>query len=464
MLLRGNKRAALSNISINTVANTSSNATSTNVSNQPTKENKRRKSIGTENIQTDENAIVQSTTAPPARDNKRRTRSSFGKENTVVNTTSENAMTQSNAINTSDNITILQIEHRGRKRSLSNENSNKSKSQRLSNVSSKSSKEVTVTEEEKPIVTTATVISTANTISVSESKVEVVDLVNNKDEESTYSSVIFDEEEEEVEEIPYQIKRTIPITHARSDPAQCLYMTDEMYNIYYENEIYYSAEPYLGFQDDLNAKMRCILIDWLVEVHYKSKLQLVGVTALFIASKYEEIYPPEVKDYVYITDYAYDRAEILKMEFDILNALNYEIFVPTGYHFLTRYLNSINASDRVRHLAGYYTERNLQEYEIICCIKPHIFAAAAVYLALIQNRICYYDYNHRDRPAGSVWCKKLEEESGLEEYQLIECSLKIIHNLHIETETASKRKLIAAKKKYTSDKYHNVSKLGIPFL
>jgi cyclin B len=83
--------------------------------------------------------------------------------------------------------------------------------------------------------------------------------------------------------------------------------------------------------------MRAILVDWLIEVHYKfklmpetlfltmnlidrflersdvlrTKLQLVGVTAMLIACKYEEIYAPEVRDFVYITDKAYTREEIL---------------------------------------------------------------------------------------------------------------------------------------------------------
>lgn len=83
--------------------------------------------------------------------------------------------------------------------------------------------------------------------------------------------------------------------------------------------------------------MRAILIDWLVEVHLKfklvpetlyltvnlidrylekeqvnrQKLQLVGVTSMMIASKYEEIYPPIIKDFVYITDNAYTKEEIL---------------------------------------------------------------------------------------------------------------------------------------------------------
>lgn len=84
----------------------------------------------------------------------------------------------------------------------------------------------------------------------------------------------------------------------------------------------------MDLQGDVNEKMRAILIDWLVEVHLKfklvpetlyltvnlidrylekvevmrDKLQLVGVTAMLIASKYEEIYAPEVQDFVYITD------------------------------------------------------------------------------------------------------------------------------------------------------------------
>ncbi len=93
--------------------------------------------------------------------------------------------------------------------------------------------------------------------------------------------------------------------------------------------------------------MREILCDWLIEVHlkfkllpetlyltvnlidrflsttsiYRNKLQLVGVTAMLIASKYEEIYPPIVSDFVYITDNAYKREEILEMEEKMLKKL-----------------------------------------------------------------------------------------------------------------------------------------------
>jgi len=113
-------------------------------------------------------------------------------------------------------------------------------------------------------------------------------------------------------------------------------------------------------QGDINEKMRAILIDWLVDVHLKfnlvnetlfltvnlidryleqkevsrQKLQLVGITSMFIASKYEEIYPPDLRDFVYVTDKAYTKKEILKMESDILKELNFNVTVSSPYLFL----------------------------------------------------------------------------------------------------------------------------------
>ena len=108
--------------------------------------------------------------------------------------------------------------------------------------------------------------------------------------------------------------------------------------------------------------MRAILVDWMVDVHLKfkllsetlfltvnlidrylsikqiqrSRLQLVGVAAMLISTKYEEIYPPTVKDFVYITDNAYSKEEILTMEFDILQTLDFDIQQTSSYRFLER--------------------------------------------------------------------------------------------------------------------------------
>ena len=125
-------------------------------------------------------------------------------------------------------------------------------------------------------------------------------------------------------------------------------------------------------QTDINEKMRAILVDWLIEVHYKfklmpetlfltvnlidrylekcdvirTKLQLVGVTAMLIACKYEEIYAPEVRDFVYITDKAYTREEILAMEFSMLSTLDFNVCSPSSFRFLERFSKVANANSK----------------------------------------------------------------------------------------------------------------------
>ena len=58
---------------------------------------------------------------------------------------------------------------------------------------------------------------------------------------------------------------------------------------------------------------------------------------MFIATKYEEIYPPDLRDFVYVTDKAYTKYEILEMEGHILKSLNFNITVNSSYLFLERY-------------------------------------------------------------------------------------------------------------------------------
>ena len=121
------------------------------------------------------------------------------------------------------------------------------------------------------------------------------------------------------------------------DPLCVTSYVQDMYEHFRTKEGSTSVRPvYMEDQQYINERMRSILVDWLVEVHLKfklvpetlyltvniidrylattevtrPKLQLVGVTALLIASKYEEIYPPELRDLVYICDRAYSKNEV----------------------------------------------------------------------------------------------------------------------------------------------------------
>jgi G2/mitotic-specific cyclin-B, other len=193
------------------------------------------------------------------------------------------------------------------------------------------------------------------------------------------------------------------------------------------------SPSYMARQSDLNSKMRAILIDWLVDVHLKynlnpqtlhiaihlidrhleknltvirGRLQLVGVTALFIASKYEEIYPPEADDFVKITDNAYTREELFSMEVDMLTSVGYRVTFPTAYQFMKRFLKaSRTCDDRVEHFAHFVIDRTLQEYKMIKH-APSRLAAAAVHIARTQMN----DLPAWVRPKSDTWGVRMETD------------------------------------------------------
>ena len=247
----------------------------------------------------------------------------------------------------------------------------------------------------------------------------------------------------------------------------------------------YRTEPYMDDQEDVNEKMRAILIDWLVDVHLKFrlvpetlhlcvhiidrycsladvsriKLQLVGVTALLLACKHEEIYPPEVRDCVYITDRAYDRQEVLDMEQTILRVLEWKISLPTAFPFLDRFLSLTKASPMTRHAATYYMERTLQEHDMLV-FRPSMVVAASVILALNNPaiRLNEEDYD-RELPGLS---KVLMEYTEFDEAKLYDCMFLVAEKVSAPVETASRRQLVAVKRKYESRKYLQVSFLENP--
>lgn len=76
----------------------------------------------------------------------------------------------------------------------------------------------------------------------------------------------------------------------------------------------------------------------------RRKLQLAGVTAMLVASKYEEMYAPEVGDFAYITDNAYTKCQILEMERVVLRTIRFQLGRPLPLHFLRRNSKVSNVS------------------------------------------------------------------------------------------------------------------------
>ena len=66
----------------------------------------------------------------------------------------------------------------------------------------------------------------------------------------------------------------------------------------------------------------------------KSQLHLLGVSTLLIAAKYEEIYPPELRDFLVVSENKFTKEMVLQMEKDILQELQFRITAPSGYRFM----------------------------------------------------------------------------------------------------------------------------------
>ena len=101
---------------------------------------------------------------------------------------------------------------------------------------------------------------------------------------------------------------------------------------------------------------------------------------MFISTKYEEIYPPDLRDFVYVTDKAYSKSDILKMEGKILTALNFNITINSSYIFLNRYAKLLSADEKTFMMGRYLIELALVEYGMLKYSSSNI-AASAIYLA-----------------------------------------------------------------------------------
>jgi len=163
---------------------------------------------------------------------------------------------------------------------------------------------------------------------------------------------------------------------------------------------------YISHQDDLEWKMRGILVDWLIEVHTRfrllpetlflavniidrflsakvvglDRLQLVGVTAMFIASKYEEVLSPHVANFRHVADDGFSETEILSAERFVLSALNYDLSYPNPMNFLRRISKADDYDIQTRTLGKYLMEISLLDHRFMKYRQSHV-AAASMYLA-----------------------------------------------------------------------------------
>ncbi|KAL7286536.1 hypothetical protein TKK_0019164 [Trichogramma kaykai] len=167
---------------------------------------------------------------------------------------------------------------------------------------------------------------------------------------------------------------------------------------------------------------------------------------MFIASKYEEMYSPDISDFVYITDNAYTKAEIIQMEMLIIKTLDYSFGRPLPLHFLRRYSKAGKALPVHHTLAKYFLEQALVHYEV-CHHPPSLIAAAAIYLSFLLLG------NENLQDGDAIWTKTLVHYST---YTMREV-LPVAKEMATIMVNADKSKYQAARRKYTHPKHMKIS-------
>lgn len=216
------------------------------------------------------------------------------------------------------------------------------------------------------------------------------------------------------------------------DPLMVREYVTEIYHYMRELELETLPDSdYMLRQNELTWKMRGVLVDWIIEVHSKFRLlpetlylainlmdrfltkrsvalikfQLVGVTALFVAAKYEEVICPSVTNFLYMTDGGYDCDEILKAETYMLEMLDWDLRYPNPLNFLRRVSKADNYDIQSRTFAKYFMEISIVDYRLVAA-PPSLLAATSIWLA-------------RKLLGRGVWNANLIHYSGYEQSEIL---------------------------------------------
>lgn len=195
------------------------------------------------------------------------------------------------------------------------------------------------------------------------------------------------------------------------NPMLCSEYVKDIYCYLRSLEEAMAVRPHYLQGQEVTGNMRAILIDWLVQVQMKfrllqetmfmtvgiidrflqdnpvpkNQLQLVGVSAMFLAAKYEEMYPPEIGDFTFVTDHTYTKAQIREMEMKILRALKFAMGRPLPLHFLRRASKIGEVTAEQHSLAKYLTELVMVDYEMVHYPPSQIAAAASCLSMKVLN-------------------------------------------------------------------------------
>lgn len=191
------------------------------------------------------------------------------------------------------------------------------------------------------------------------------------------------------------------------DPLMVAEYSEDIFEYLYKlQEKYMPYANYMDDQKEIGWQQRGLLMDWIIEIHTKlhllpetlylacnlvdrfmtlrvvnlDKIQLVGVTALLLAAKYEEVFPPALHYFAYLTGGNFDESDILGAEKFMLQVLDFELSYPNPLNFLRRISKADNYDVQSRSFGKYLLEISVVDHELLEH-SPSLHAAAAMYVS-----------------------------------------------------------------------------------
>ena len=266
------------------------------------------------------------------------------------------------------------------------------------------------------------------------------------------------------------------------------YIDDILYNLLYEekNSEIKISNSYFKFQTDINNKMRAILLDWLIEVHLKfnfkqetlyitiqiidsylslrpikrCNFQLLGVTALVIACKQNEIFFHKLKEYCYITDNAYTEDDIKDMEYKILTTLNFNILNPSSLSFYEILGNKFGLDqDKKKFNLGLYIMESFYLDEACLKYNPSTIATTVQYIVMKYFKMENYKDCYKKALFNIKKIDEFENKFGKSNNYCIHVIKECAKDICYVINELPKGNLRSTIKKYSSDNFDNVTSL-----
>lgn len=175
----------------------------------------------------------------------------------------------------------------------------------------------------------------------------------------------------------------------------------------------------------------------------KQNLQLIGIGAFVLATKYEEVTFPILEDWVFLSADSIKREEIIEIERRIIKALEFNLSFPNSIDFLRRGSKIAAVDQKTHHVAQFLLETSLYSSQL-APVKESLKACACLYVAL---RLA-----GKKTKVESLWSQDLEYFMQLKESEIFSVAAivcKILVKTVTEVYQKPKAKAIAVFKKYS---------------